>query len=153
METQKRGRPKKSDYEILELRKRIADLTEIVMMAAKNAVEEESKGSVTDNSISLPPVIDSTDIKKSVPSVWRNKINEILGTQFEAEVNESSGGNYLLRVYMPADLDRRKGEEKNKNTKDCTVGLIRRATDIADVEKWANLIKVNIKKYYPNFNN
>ena len=153
METQKRGRQKKVD-EITEIKKSVADLTELVMMVADNvAKKEESKGLLTDNSVSLPPVIDSTDIKKSVPSVWRNKINEILGTQFEAEVNESSGGNYLLKVYMPTDLDRRKGEEKNKNTKDCSVGLIRRATDVADVEKWLNLIKSNIKKFYRNFNN
>lgn len=94
----------------------------------------------------LPPDIQGSRLP--IPSKWREKINQILGPEFEALVDESSGGNYTITIYIPPNLDRR---GNNQPGRDFSTGLIRRASDIADVENWATRILQNIQKTHNNF--
>ena len=91
------------------------------------------------------------DIRKRIPTKWREKVNEILGKDFECEVDDSSGGDFLIKIFVPEKWDCRVGDEKRMAKRDMRAGLIRRATDVSDVEKWCKLIKSNILKTYPNF--
>ena len=100
---------------------------------------------------SVPEVSVEDDIRKRIPSKWRKSIDEALGKDFECEVDDSTGGNFLMRITVPAKWDCRVGDEKNMSMRDYRSGLIRRSSDIADVEKWCALIKANILKTYPNF--
>jgi hypothetical protein len=49
-------------------------------------------------------------------------------------------------------LDCRIGDERLISKEDTRTGLMRRASAEADVLKWCQLIKENIKKIHPNFN-
>lgn len=101
-----------------------------------------------------PPVKEAEevmDIKNYVPKKWREKVDEVLGKDFKLEIEESSGGNFILKVFVPEEYDCRVGDERSMNKQDMRCGLIRRASDVADVEKWCNLIKANIQKTHSNF--
>lgn len=90
------------------------------------------------------------EMGKMIPKAWKEVVDEILGTDIDLEVHNSSAGDFLLHFYLPKYIDRRIGEEKNKE-KDCSVGLIHRSSDVSDVEKWCVLIKATILKMYPLF--
>jgi len=87
----------------------------------------------------------------SIPAMWRAKINEILGEDFEATIEDSNGGSFILKIFLPKHLDRRKGEALKEGDKDMSSGIIRRATDMADVEMWCTRIKTNIQSFFPDF--
>ena len=116
-------------------------------LPAKKEIMPQIDTTTTQNKIeaTLPP-----EVKNGLPppSKWQQKVNDILGEDFALVVEESSGGNYLMKVFLPPYLDRRTGEKEGLDT---SCGLVRRASDIADVEKWCNLIKANIQKFYPLF--
>ena len=84
------------------------------------------------------------------PSVWRLKIDEILGKDFEAIVEDRANGNFKIFIYLPEYLDRRLGADRGKG-KDLSTGLIRRATASDDVVIWCGKIKATILKLYPDF--
>lgn len=84
-----------------------------------------------------------------IPRVWRAKVNEILGTDFGLEIQDSSGGDFVLRFILPEKWDRRTGDEKVG--RDISVGLIHRSSDVSDVETWCKLIKENILKKHKDF--
>lgn len=138
---------KQIEKKVKELEAKMESMVDLMLNLAQSIPTKEVKQEATGViQINLPP-----DIEKGlpIPSKWRQKINEILGEDFEAEAEES-GVDYILKVYIPPHLDRRIGADKNSG-RDLSVGLIRRATDVADVEKWTRLIKANIQKTYPNF--
>lgn len=95
----------------------------------------------------------SLDEPLPTPRKWRDIVNNILGSDFDVKVEDSSEGNFIIFIYLPENLDRRIGEEKLQNTKDYSTGLVRRASATADVEYWCEKIKKTIQKMYPNFKN
>lgn len=132
-----------------ELAKVVGELTEKV-----NALSE-----IVASMIEKPPKVEEPKTIQStlppekvnglpIPGKWRAKIDEVLGKSFEAEAEDSSGGDFLLKIYMPEQLDRRpKGERQGRDT---SIAVIHRATDVADVETWSKRIKENILKNFPN---
>jgi len=84
-----------------------------------------------------------------VPTKWKEIINRYLGN-VEASMESTTGGHYVLTVYMPEGIDRRSGEAK-KYSKDHSTGLIRYTSELADVEHWCELISKNIRKTFPNW--
>lgn len=99
----------------------------------------------------VEPVIGLDDIKNMVPSKWREKIREILGDGFDSSVEETTGGHFLLKIVVPEEWDCRIGDEKRMSKRDLRCGLVRRTSDLSDVEKWCELFKANIQKTHPNF--
>ena len=85
-----------------------------------------------------------------VPRSWRKIVDDMLGQDFGVEIDDSSNGNFVLKVLVPQQFDRRIGLERGPG-QDCSTGLIRRASALADVEKWCTLIGQNISKFYPTF--
>ena len=96
----------------------------------------------------IEPQVSPLTVDNMIPSAWQVKIDEILGKEFEVKILESSGGNYVMDVYMPEGLDRRVGERQGR---DHSTGLIRRVSDVSDVEIWCKRIKEQIIKSYPNW--
>lgn len=85
------------------------------------------------------------------PMKFRKIIDRVLGSDFVATLDEASGADCILKVYVPERWDCRRGDEKELLSFDIRAGLVHRATDIADVEMWCSLFASNIKKFYPNF--
>ena len=96
----------------------------------------------------IEPQVSPLTVDNLIPSAWQVKIDEVLGKGFEVKILESSNGNYVMDVYMPEGLDRRVGERQGR---DHSTGLIRRASDVSDVETWCARIKEQIVKSYPNW--
>ena len=91
------------------------------------------------------------ELSELVPKSWKRIVDDILGDNFEVKVEDSDSGNFILFVYLPHELDRRVGLEKDIKTKDFSTGLVRRASASSDVEYWCEKIKANIQKTYSNF--
>lgn len=91
------------------------------------------------------------NIEGMLPRSWRDVIDKGLGPDFKASVAESSGGNYIIKIVIPPQYDRRTGEQKQMMKEDYSTGIVRRASDIADVTRWCELIKGTIKSMYPDF--
>src|SRR3990167_8279891 len=90
------------------LNKRIDQVLDVVSKVAEMIPRQDKVGNIdTTIESKLPPTLLKEDGKLPVPGKWREMINQILGPEFEAEVDESSGGNYVIKVYMPLHLDRR----------------------------------------------
>ena len=146
---------KELDEVIANQNKKIDDLVEMLGMVVaempkKNVLLTETTPLASEapvKVVNLPP-----EVKDGLPppAKWRAKVTGILGEDFDLQVDESAGGNYIIRVLLPAHLDRRNGDEKGKGL-DISTGLVRRASDLADVEKWCILIKSNIQKKYNDF--
>ncbi|MBU0579480.1 hypothetical protein KJ628_05960, partial [Patescibacteria group bacterium] len=47
----------------------------------------------------IPEVSVEDDIRKRIPTKWREKVDEILGRDFECEVDDSAGGNFLIKIF------------------------------------------------------
>jgi hypothetical protein len=86
------------------------------------------------------------------PTAWREIIDKELGIDFRADIIPSAGGDCVLRVYSPAHLDTRQGEDKKSGPYDIRCGLIHRASDLADVRTWVKKFVTNIRLTYPAFN-
>lgn len=97
------------------------------------------------------PMPDAPTIEGMIPKAWREKVDAILGPDFRLEIMESSGGNYTLKFIVPPQWDRRVGDQKTMMPYDFSTGLIRRATDVADVLMWSERIRDNIKRQFNNF--
>mgnify|MGYP001560159087 FL=1 len=141
---------KELDEVIANQNKKIDDLVEMLGMVVAEMPKKNAMLPVTEPQVpqvQLPPELDT---KLPPPSKWRAKVDELLGTDFDLQVEESSGGNYNIKILLPPHLDRRNGDEKGKG-RDCSSGFVRRASDLSDVEKWVLLIKANIQKKFPDF--
>ncbi len=137
---------KELEKKVKELEEKIEGMIDLMLNMAQS-IPVKKIDPIELKQVDLPPEVYQG---LPFPSKWRQKINEILGENFEAEVEESAGGDYILKVYMPSSLDRRVGMEKNSG-RDISVGIVRRGSDVADVEKWSKLICANLQKTFPNF--
>lgn len=137
----------------------LADLLEKVAIEVTKKKEEPPPQEFLDKDTPLqviPPKPKDTevppqDFKMPIPSAWKDRVARILGSNFDTDLEETSGGNFLLKIYMPRGFDRRQGEERNQRTRDFTVGLVRRGNEITDVETWCNRMRENIMKVFPEF--
>jgi hypothetical protein len=93
-----------------------------------------------------------SSVSDMVPKTWKDIVNKMLGTDFIVSVEESSGGNYRLKIVVPERYDRRIGDERQMSKQDVSTGIVRRASDVSDVEKWCDLIRKTIKAKHPAFN-
>lgn len=131
--------------------KKIDSIVEMVDLIAQSFKEQKE---VKVEQIATQEVVKETSYPPEVttglppPSKWRRLVDQILGTDFGLEVDESSSGNYVIKVSLPTRCDRRVGD---KIGLDVSTGLVRRSSDLADVELWCKKIKENILKTYPNF--
>lgn len=132
-----------------ELSKKVEMLVDVIGTIAEKVMGVEVKSVESDIKDSTP--IKNDDLSLIIPSSWRRIITSLLGENFSAKI-EDSGGNFILFVYLPPELDRRIGDEKT-STPDYSTGLIRRASADSDVEYWCEKIKANIKKTHPEFKN
>ena len=140
---------KKQLEEKTEINDKINSLAGIIETLVQNMPTKQNIISDSSQKILMTPIIENSgDDQLPIPKQWRVKIDEILGKDFEADVDDSSGGNYILKIFLPDKWDRRVGEKKGK---DCSTGLIRRESDISDVKLWCERIRDNIKKTYNNF--
>jgi hypothetical protein len=89
--------------------------------------------------------------RQMVPAAWRRIVDQLLGPEVTLEVQDSADGNFIGFFYMPEGVDRRIGDAKGKG-RDCSTGLIRRASAAADLESWCKRILENVRKTHPNFN-
>ncbi len=94
-----------------------------------------------------PPATILQDLSMPTPPSWIAKMNEILGEGFEMDVVEGSGGDAVMRVYLPEQWKR----DKTIKGRDHSSGLIRRASSLNDVQAWCEKIKKNIQTYHPTF--
>lgn len=101
--------------------------------------------------LEVEPEADDTDDSGYFPPKFRRIIDKMLGPDFKATLMESSGGDCVLQVLIPPQWDCRQGEEKLMSKQDIRCGLVHKATDISDLEKWCSLFVTNIKKTYPHF--
>lgn len=143
---------------------KLTELTEVVLMVANNmptatqapAPVEPAADVFPEDAAESQPKMRQVDLPPSgtiadglpVPRKWRDVVTEVLGSDFSLDVADSSGGNYVITITIPDEWDRRVGNRKGR---DYSTGLVRRATDLADVEKWCNMIRSNIQKTYPKF--
>src|SRR3990167_1797056 len=93
--------------------------------------------------------ISEKDLLEQLPRTWRTVVDEILGVDFIAKVEDRAHGNFVLFIYLPKHLDRRVGEKNGEL--DYSTGLLRRASALQDVQTWCEKIATNIKKTYPKF--
>jgi len=127
-----------------ELEQKVKELEELVLRIAEAIPKKEEKPQPAQQ-VNLPP---EKVGKIYFPPQWRAKIDEILGKSFEADAETGANGDYLMKVYMPEGVERRPGGERTG--RDLSQAIVRRATDMADVESWCNKIKNNILLTYPN---
>lgn len=99
-------------------------------------------------STTTPRPVQEEKLNDRVPPQWRAVVDAKLGTDFDIKVEDTVHGDFLLYVYLPTRYDRRVGQ---KFGRDLSTGLIRRASPLADVEKWTVRIAENIKKSYSEF--
>lgn len=84
-----------------------------------------------------------------VPRIWREKAYAILGEGFEFKIDDTVNGDFILKIILPKELDRRVGEKMGE--RDISTGIVRRISPILDVETWCNKVKQNILKTYQDF--
>jgi hypothetical protein len=136
------------------LSKKLDKMVDIMSVLAVKVNKLEDEKPVPDSAAPAKPRYSTTEIdrdafNKRVPRQWRELIDTILGPDFEAEVNDSNG-NWMLTIIVPEYLDRRVGSER-KDGKDTSTGLVRRSSDLADVENWCKLVRERIVERYPKF--
>ena len=110
------------------------------------AVQKPSLSEQVKNEVTVPE-----DSEGYFPPKFRRMIDKILGPDFKAALAESSGSDCILKVFVPTQWDCRLGDQRLMGTYDIRVGIVHKATDLSDVEKWCTLFAANIKKTYPQF--
>ena len=93
----------------------------------------------------------AVELQNVVPTAWRAIIDEQLGVDFRADILPSSGGDCVLRVYSPPQLDTRVGMDKTTGPDDIRCGLIHRSSDLSDVRTWVGRFVNSIRQTYPGF--
>lgn len=137
--------------ELTEIREQVGRLTDLVTALGErvlNAPQTPVEAPVRLQEASTKPTSPTSDLSDIVPSAWRRIVDDMLGTDFDLKVEESSGGNMIIKILLPDSLDRRVGERTGK---DCSTGLVRRSSDVADVEAWCLKIRSNIQKTHVGF--
>jgi hypothetical protein len=124
-------------------------LTDIVFNLAEKQTETKPVETKVEQpkELNLPP----DDAAILFPSKWRVIVDEELGNDFKALIDDSAGGNFLLKVIVPSVYDCRIGDDKNLSKDDIRIGLINRASAEADVRTWCKRFAQNIRQTYANF--
>lgn len=136
--------------ELSEIKEQVGKLTDLVTALGErvlNTTKPTPEPPTSPVRVSKPSPATS-DLSGVVPKAWRQIVDMELGNDFGIEVTDSSAGNMLIKVIVPDHLDRRVGEKEGK---DHSMGLIRRASDLSDVEHWCEKIRSNIQKTYNDF--
>ncbi len=137
------------DDRLSKIEDRLDRLTDLLTTVAEKQIETESKKeTIVVTPESPKELFHKTDLSGLFPKEWRAVIDRVLGNDFVARIEESSGGNFILEVLLPERFDRRVGEKRGQ---DISTGLIRRASDINDVEHWCKKIAETIVKSHPEF--
>ena len=146
-EAQKAQEQPKNDEiseKVNQLSDKLDKLVDIVAGIVNVEKEEKKEEVVTpQEQIAREQKIDSKDFLSSLPSEWRKIVDKYLGENFLAKVRDSSGGNFLLEIYIPKEYDRRVGDRIGEH--DISVGQVRRASAIQDVEYWSKLVRANLE--------
>ena len=141
-----KGTPKKTDERMNALEEKMSAMMDLMTEVIDQKNEQKKEEVIPENQKLQHDIQQMDNISQMLPIKWKQKIEEILGKGFDIEINDSAGGNYVMYFYIPSHLDRRVGE---KNGRDHSTGLIRRASDIADIEQWCTRIKQTIKLRFP----
>ena len=136
-----------------EVSARIDKLVDIVTGVVEMVKQKEepvpTKGPSLDVRAKTP---EDDNFSQAAPRAWRLIVNKILGSDVSLRVEDTVHGDYVLYFALPKHLDRRVGEDKNNGqSNDVSTGIIRRASAMADVEKWSNLVKDNVTKKFKDF--
>ena len=132
-----------------DLASKVDKLTDIVSILADKVMRKVDVPAVSVN-VQMPnpeeglPKLNPTF---AIPNEWREVVDRILGKEFGATVS-ASNENYIITVVLPQELDRRVGEKQGR---DISTGIVRRASPLADVEYWCKKIAENLSKIHPNF--
>src|SRR3990167_8145522 len=93
---------KKQLEEKTEINDKINSLAGIIETLVQNMPTKQNIISDSSQKILMTPIIENSgDDQLPIPKQWRVKIDEILGKDFEADVDDSSGGNYILKIFLP----------------------------------------------------
>lgn len=83
-----------------------------------------------------------------IPPHWMDAKDQILGPEFEMQMEWHQDGDCLMYITVPEEFRRPDAKFRDK---DVSTGLIRKVSPIMDIETWCKRIKQNIQKYYPHF--
>lgn len=83
-----------------------------------------------------------------IPPHWMDAKDNILGKEFEMQMEWHQDGDCLMYITVPEELRRPDAKFRDK---DVSTGLIRKVSPILDIETWCQRIKQNIQKYHPHF--
>lgn len=134
---------------IAELNEKFDKLVDVVGGLAERVIKKEEKQEVKSTPVDIEKDTPSDDIP--VPPSWLKIMRDILGNDFTMKVVEGGHGDFVIDIYLPINLDRRNGSDRQPNTVDHSTGLVRRASVLADVETWCDKILTNIRVTHPDF--
>lgn len=142
-----------TEEKIESLTNTVDKLTELI----KGVIDTTDHRPAASQASDIPPSLrrnaqdDEEEDRGYFPKKFRRIIDEHLGPDFEATLEESSGADCILKIIVPKQWDCRIGDEKLGGTHDIRTGLVKKASDIADVDTWCKKFAAHIKKSHPSF--